>query len=230
MATNNLRLALTLAAGLTLAPLTAEATISKAVEFDEKVEKAASIVLGRCVQQESRWDDSQKWILTYSTFEVEKTLKGSPAQRVTVVTPGGTVGNIAQNVIGVPRFRNGDDHVIFVRNTQTGPTVLYFEQGAYRVEKDNRGDRVVTPLVSSAVLVDTQRGVAVAPERTRPLRDFETRVTKSVRDREAVRMKILEEEKREQSSIWAMVQRNRLLVGLAVLGALIATWQLLRRT
>lgn len=229
MTANNFRLALAVAAGLALTPMAAEATLSRAIHFDEKVEKAESIVLGKVVAQESRWDDAHKWILTYSTFEVEKTLKGTPSQRVTIVTPGGTVDNIAQNVIGVPRFRNGEESVVFVRSTPAGPTVLYFEQGAYRVTKNDRGDRIVRSAVSSPVVVDSQRGAAVAPEEARPLRDFEQRVEKTMRDREAVRMEMLEQKKREESSIWAMVQRNKLLVALALIGAALATWQLLRR-
>jgi hypothetical protein len=230
MATNNFRFPLVAAAALAFAPLTASATVTQAIPFDQKVEKAESIVLGKVVSQESRWDDQKKWILTYSTFEIEKTFKGMPAQRVTLVTPGGTVGNIAQNVVGVPRFRNGDESVVFVRNTKSGPTVLYLEQGAYRVVKDGRGDRIVRPVASSAVMVDSQRGMAVS-ETERPLRAFEERVRNTIRDREAVRMEMLEKQKREQeSSLWAMVARNKALVALALLGAALATWQLLRRS
>lgn len=231
MATNNFRFSLIATAALSLAPLTASATITRAVPFEQKVESAEAIVLGKVVAQESHWDAQKKWILTSTTFEIEKTFKGTPAQRVTVVTPGGTVDNVAQNVIGVPRFRNGDEHVVFVRNTRSGRTVHYFEQGAYRVAKDERGDRTVHPLVSSAVMVDAQRGVAVAPEGPRPLRAFEERVRNTIRDREAMRMELMEKKKREEeSTIWAMVTRNRSLVILALLGAAIATWQLLRRS
>ncbi len=221
--------ALTLAAALSLVPVSAHATISRAVEFDNKVEKAAAIVLGKVIRQESRWDNAHKWILTYSTFQVEKTMKGMPAQQITIVTPGGQVGDVAQDVSGVPKFRQGDDHVVFVRNSQAGPTVLYFDQGAYRVVKEGN-ERVVQSLVSSAVLVDTQRGTAVAPEGPRSLRDFEGHVRDSIRHREAVRMKMIEDRKREQASFWNQMQRNKILVSLALLGAVLATWQLVKRT
>lgn len=231
MGANNFRFPLVAAAALALAPLTASATITQAVPFEQKVETAEAIVLGKVVAQESHWDAQKKWILTSTTFEVEKTFKGMPAQRVTLVTPGGTVGTVAQNVIGVPRFRNGDEHVVFVRNTRSGPTVLFFEQGAYRVEKTDRGDRIVQPLVSSAVMVDAQRGVAVAPEGPRPLSTFEERVRNTIRDREAVRMELMEKKRREEeSTIWAMVNRNRSVVILALLGVALASWQLLRRS
>ena len=65
-------------------------------------------------------------------------------------------------MIAHPRFREGEETCCsFV--TEVGATVLYLEQGAYRVNANDRGDRVVRPLVSNAVLVDTQRGQAVAP-------------------------------------------------------------------
>lgn len=228
------RKTLALTALLALAPLTAQATISRAVAFDDKVEHAAAIIVGECVGQQSRWDDGKNWILTYSTFRIESTLKGQPAQEITLVTPGGQVGTIAQAVIGVPQFRKGEQNVVFVRNSQSGPTVLYLDQGNYRVTKDDHGDRIVTPAVSASVLVDTGRGMAVTPEEPRTLRDFERAITERVRRGEISRMEMMNAKKKAESSGWngflRTMQRNKALVALAILGALLATWQLLRRT
>jgi hypothetical protein len=229
MASNNSRLVLTFAAVLAFTPVAAEATISKAMEFDEKVEKAAAIVVGKVVAQESRWDAGNKRILTYSTFEVEKTLKGTQGARTTIVTPGGIVGDVAQEFVGVPNFRIGDEHVVFVRNTSAGPTVLYFDQGAYRVTRD-RNERIVHPLVSSAVLVDTQRGIAVAPEQPRSMKEFESRVRNSHERRQRYRMDMLERQKQQQASFWNQVKQNKVLVILALAGALLASWQLYKRS
>lgn len=228
MAANNFRISLALAAALALVPVTAQATISKAMDFDHKVEKAAAIVLGKVVAQRSEWDASHTRILTHTTFQVEKTLKGGAGQQVTLVTPGGVVGDVAQEYVGIPSFTQGDEHVVFVRNTKAGPTVLYFDQGAYRVATADRGERVVHPLVSSAVLVDTQRGVAVAPERARTLREFEGEVRLAQGRLKAHRMKMIQE-KRNQASLSSQLRRNAPLVILALLGALLATWQLFKR-
>lgn len=207
----------------------AEATITRAVQFEEKVENAASIILGKCISQQAQWDTARNWILTYTTFEVESTLKGAPAQRVTIVTPGGVVGSVAQEVIGVPRFRQGEEHVVFLRDSQAGPTVAFLEQGAYRVVKNERGDRMVTPAVSSAVLVDTGRGMAVSPESARPLREFTSEVRESVRKREVIRMEMLEREKKEEASLWNHLSHNKTLVALALIGILLASWQFYKR-
>jgi hypothetical protein len=215
---------------LLLAPLAVEATISRAIAFDEKVDGAAAIVLGRCVSQHSQWDAEREWILTYSTFSIEKTLKGFPSQEITIVTPGGRVGDIVQEVVGVPRFQRGDERVVFVRNTASGPTVLYLEQGAYQVFEDDRGERIVKPLAPTAAVMDTQRGAVVEAERARPLREFETSVRDTIRRREAIRMEMLERQKKEETSVWSHVQRNRILVALALLGVALATWHFVRRS
>jgi hypothetical protein len=227
MATNNSRLSLAVAALIALVPLAADATLSRAVSFEEKVGNAAAIVVGSCVAQESRWDQAHKWILTYSRFRVEKALKGQPVAEMTIVTPGGSVGEIHQETIGVPKFREGEDVVLFVRNTKAGPTVLYFEQGAYRIVKEG-SERMVVPATSAAVLIDTQRGMAVTPESPRTLRDFERVVRETVRRNESVQMELLERRKQE-ASFWRTLQRNKALVALALIGAALATWQLVKR-
>jgi hypothetical protein len=224
------RLPLLFALALAFVPVAANATILKAIDFDQKVKNAASIVVGRVVSQESRWDDAKQWILTYSTFEVEQTLKGFPAQRVTIVTPGGQVGDVAQDTIGVPKFREGEEHVLFIRNSHAGPTVLYLEQGVYKVIKDDRGEAMVKPAVSNAVLVDTQRGRAVPREEARSLRAFEDSVRESVRRHEATRMEMILKQKREQASLWNQLRRNKGLVLLAMIGVVLASWQFLRRS
>ena len=229
MATKSLRITLALAAVLSLLPLSAEATLAEAKSFDDKVENASAIFLGRLVSKESRWDNAHRWILTYNRFQIDKSLKGLPAREMTLVTPGGTVGNMTQDAVGIPKFDVGDEHVLFVRNTQAGPTVLYFEQGAYQVVADQRGDKMVVPTVSSAVLIDTQAGKAVAPESPRSLREFEGLVRDTVKRRDAIRMEMIEKRKKEEASIWRTVKRNRALVLLAIFGAVLATIQLARR-
>jgi hypothetical protein len=228
MTTRTLRLSLAFAAVLALLPSRAGATITEARSFDDKVDNAASIVVAKLTSKDSRWDAAHRWILTYNEFEVSKSLKGIPGTRMTVVTPGGTVGTITQDAVGIPKFDVGAEHVLFIRNTKAGPTVLYFEQGAYRVIPDQRGDRMVIPSVSSAVLIDTQAGKAVSPEEPRRLADFEGRVRDTLKRREAIRMEMLEKRKQE-ASFWRVMQRNKALVFLALAGAVLATIQLIRR-
>jgi hypothetical protein len=212
-----------------LIPIAAKATLARAATFDDKVEKAAAIVLGKCTNQRSDWDSDHRWILTYSTFRVEKAMKGTMQPEVTVVTPGGAVDGVHQDTIGMPVFRQGADNVLFIRNTAAGPTVLYFEQGAYDVVRDPKGDRIVQPVASDTVHIDTQRGMAVGPEGPRPLSQFESDVNTSLRRTAAQRMELVRPKVRKQASLSEILQRNRLLVMLAAFGLFLSAGQLFRR-
>jgi hypothetical protein len=226
MTTNNRAIPL---AGLLLALVVSPrlgATLTKAATFDEKVANSAAIVLGHVVKKDSKWDDQHRYILTYTTFKIEKSYKGLDGQQeITVVTPGGQVGDVLQDTSGVPDFVEGSDRVVFVRNSSAGPTVLYFDQGAYDVAKG-----VVQPVASDAVLLDTQRGMAVAAEEPRTLQQFERAVQDSQRRATFNRMEMIRRQQQvQQPSIGATLARYKYLIVLALLGIAVATWQLLRR-
>lgn len=209
----------------------AQATLSKAATFDEKVSNAGAIILGHAVKKESRWDAQHRWILTYTTFKIEKTYKALDGeQEITLVTPGGRVGDVNQETVGIPAFVEGEDHVVFVRNSSAGPTVLYFDQGAYDVAKDGN-ERVVRPVASDAVRIDTQRGMAVAAEEPRTLQQFEQAIRESERRTSFNRMQVLRRQQQAQQapSAGSTLARYKYLVVLALLGIAFATWQLIRR-
>ena len=215
--------ALTLA--VSLAATDAHATLQRAVKFDDKVDQAAAIVLGKVVRTHAQWDPSHRWILTYSTFTVEQTMKGTAPAEVTVVTPGGAVGNVVQSTIGIRPFHEGDENVIFIKNTAAGPTVLYFDQGAYDVT-DDHGEKMVAPVATDAVQVDTQRGAIVEPEHTRTLRDFARDVNTSMERTRATKMALVrdqERQKQQQASLTETLVKYKLLVALALIGTLLAT-------
>jgi hypothetical protein len=230
MPSNNLIRALA-ATAVILAVPAARASMAVAATFDDKVDHAASIILGKCLRQESRFDPSGRWIVTYSTFAVERTMKGNPMPELTVVTPGGAVGSVHQSTIGIPAFHPGAEHVIFVKNSSLGPTVLYFDQGAYDVTTDDHGEKIVTPVPSNLVKVDTQRGMAVANDAPRPLPLFEREVGDTLRNLrdEKMRMGMTAADRlREQASMWSVVRENKWTILLAFAGIAFATWRLLR--
>jgi len=212
-----------------LIPIAAQASLARAATFDDKVENAAAIVLGKCTNQHAEWDSSHRWILTYSTFKIEKSMKGPQQQEVTVITPGGSVDGVHQETIGMPVFREGADNVLFVKNTPSGPTILYLEQGAYDVVRDPKGDRIVQPVASESMYIDTQRGMAVAPEEPRPLPQFESEVHASIRRNAMQRMEIVQPRPKKQASMGEILQRNKLLVMLAAFGLFLSAGQLFRR-
>src|ERR1043166_7210364 len=215
--------AITLA--VSLAATDAHATLQRAVAFDDKVDQAVAIVLGKVVRTHSQWDPSHRWILTYSTFTVEQTMKGTEPPEVTVVTPGGTVGNVVQSTIGIRPFHEGDENVIFIKNTAAGQTILYFDQGAYDV-RDDHGEKMVAPVATEAVHVDTQRGAIVEPEHPRTLRDFARDVHDSMERTRANKMALVRDQQRQKQqevSFTETLSKYKLLIALALIGTLLAT-------
>ncbi|MEA2342816.1 MAG: hypothetical protein QOF63_985, partial [Thermoanaerobaculia bacterium] len=158
---NNRLIALLALVTIALAVPAANAAVAQAATFDEKVDSAAAIFLGKCVKTEAKFDPTGRWIVTYATFNVEDTMKGNAAGQVTVVTPGGSVNGIHQETIGVPAFHEGDEHVIFLKNTRLGPTPLYFDQGTYNVASGEHGEKMIVPMPSNVMHIDTQRAMAV---------------------------------------------------------------------
>lgn len=231
MTTNNrLMFAAALASAAFLAPPRANASVVRSVDFDTKVAEAQSIVLGKVTKTESRWDPSHRWILTYSTVRVEESLKGNGGQEVTLVTPGGQVGNVGQSTVGIPSLEQGAEHVLFVKPSQVGPTILYFDQGTYDV-RDRGNEKVVTPVASEAVFVDSQRGMAVASEEPRTLSQFRSEVRRAEKNA-LQRMELVRERQRqeaESASISSIILRNKLLISLALVGIALASWRFFKK-
>jgi hypothetical protein len=223
---------LTLLALLACAP-SLSASIAELATFDEKVENAATIVLGTCVRTSSHWDAAHRWIVTDSTFRVERVLKGSTAvSELTIVTPGGSVGGLHQETIGVPRFQAGDERVLFVKMTRSGPTVLYFDQGTYDVHTE-AGQKIIIPVTSKLVKIDANGAAVTDNEPARDLTRFEGDVQQSLRtigDRKQ-RMGALPPRKQpKEDSFIDVLKRNPLLVTLALVGLALATWRLVRKS
>ena len=228
--------------GFTLALCTltqpASATLARAVSFDEKVASADSIVLGRCLRTESKLDPSGKWIVTYSTFAVEKSFKGgSQPGEMTLVTPGGRINGLHQRTVGVPAFQQGDAKVLFVKGSDLGPSVLFFDQGTYELGKDSRGETTVAPAESAAVLLDSQTGqVTRSEEPVRTLRKFEQDVALSLRRTGGRQIQEFsaagKQPEKQASSVWQetldFARENKLVLSLVALGLFVAMVQLLR--
>jgi len=233
MIANNRLIPLLALVAVALAAPAAQAAVAQAASFDEKVDHAAAIILGKCVKTEARFDPTGRWIVTYATFQVEQSMKGSAAGQVTIVTPGGSVNGIHQETIGVPVFREGDEHVVFLRNTRVGLTPLYFDQGTYNVEAGEHGEKLIVPMPSNVIHIDTQRAMAVAApaDQPRTLDAFKSAVAESLRGSAGrLRMSALPPEKaRPQASPWSTLAGNKLLVALALAGIALAAWQMLRR-
>lgn len=144
------------------------ASASQAIRLDvERLTTAADqIVVGKVVRVQSRWTSDRKLIVTEVEVVVAERFKGSPTDTVTILQPGGVVEGIGQKVAGMPRFRRGDEVVVFLED-QGGQrfAVTGMAQGKFRVERssDGRSTFAVPDDLAELGLVDAAPG---APEGT----------------------------------------------------------------
>lgn len=131
-----------LALSLLLWSPSVSATTVVSLNLDGLVAGADSIVVGRVLGSESYWNDSPRIILTAHTIAVSETLKGGGDASISVVTIGGTVGNITLDVPGMATFSPGETAVVFLEEAGTFNTVLGLSQGKFTVSRDRATNRI----------------------------------------------------------------------------------------
>ncbi|MCU0249702.1 MAG: hypothetical protein MUE61_05810 [Vicinamibacterales bacterium] len=158
--------------------------------FDAMVTRAQAVFVGQTLDVHSRWvsTSSGRAIVTVVTFKVTRTLKGELGGQTQLEFLGGTVGEYRMEVPGIPRFRVGDEDVLFVdeRGQPVSP-VVGFMHGRFRVlEEPGSGRRLVArhdfePLVSVADIGAAAPAPRVASARALSLASFEDEIVRAVR-------------------------------------------------
>ncbi len=160
------------AAGTTLARMTVA----------QMSQTAQVIARARCLGSATGWDAGEIWTLT--SFEVEEAWRGSPPARITVRLLGGRVGNLTSSVSGVPRFRAGEEVILFLERTPRGDfTVVSWEQGTFRIRREvATGQESVTQDTASFATFDpATRRFEATGARNLPLETFRARVESAIR-------------------------------------------------
>ncbi len=140
---------------------TAAATTVIPPSFDELVSRAEIIFQGTVTDVRSEWtgEGAQRHIVSYVTFKVEDTFKGTPEKQITLRMLGGTVAGETMEVTDAPKFKPGDRDVLFVENngSQFIPLVGIMH-GRYHVRKDAGGRDIVYDNSGSPVSATEQVG------------------------------------------------------------------------
>lgn len=162
--------------------------------FEQLVAASDTIVRGTVTAIRSEeFDSSQgRGIRTLVTLRVERALKGSTADTVTISLLGGTVGKRTLHVIGMPAFEVGRRQVVFFAHNGTSLCPLVAAgHGRYHivadatsgrdvVTRDNHlplssTDEIALPLIPSAAVNATARVNATAGALS--LASFENQIT-----------------------------------------------------
>jgi hypothetical protein len=147
-----------------------------------KLTHISSLILrARCVENSTAWDAGEIW--TFTTYEPAEVWKGSAQSRVRVRLLGGRIGNLTSNVSGVPRFRTGEDVVLFLAPATRGDfSVVSWVQGTFRIHHDQRTgeDTVIQDSASFDTFDPSTRQFAVSGIRDVPLNELRSQVAAAV--------------------------------------------------
>ena len=136
-----LPIVLLLAAPRALAAVAVPATVEGLASASD------AVVRGRVDRVYARRSADGRLVVTYAEIVTAGAWRGSPPARVTVVTPGGVVGDFGQRVDGMAGFRAGEEVVVFVARAGAGTwQVTGAAQGKFRVEEGKATpERMATP-------------------------------------------------------------------------------------
>ena len=104
----------------------ASASLVVALDLPTMVERADLVAVVDVVSVSAAWDDKHERILTTVELSVVESWKGpmAPASHVTIVQPGGQVGDIQMTVFGMSQFTRGERALVFLRGTPSEASVV----------------------------------------------------------------------------------------------------------
>ena len=89
--------------------------VKECTDESYKTEKADYIIEGTVEKVESQWNQERTNIFTYTDLRIERYVKGAPfaENKIQIVNPGGTVGDISQWMEDQPIFHEGKEVRIY---------------------------------------------------------------------------------------------------------------------
>jgi hypothetical protein len=171
--------------------------------FAELVAEADTVVRGVVTSIRTEEFDSPqgRGVHTLVTLSVERALKGSPGESVTLTLLGGTVGKRTLKVVGMPRFEVGQRQIVFfAHNGSVLCPLIAAGHGRYHVKTDaatqrdyvtrdnlvplSSTDEIPLPLESTAIAARVKSSADALT-----LSAFESQITDAVKGAEPVQQR-----------------------------------------
>lgn len=128
------------------------ATLEK-LSVEEMAQKSTLIVRGRVTG--CAGELKQSVIYTSCTVAVSERWKGQSGAQVRFVIPGGRASGLVQTFTGTPKMNDGGEYVLFLWAGRSGVNqVIGMSQGVFDLQKDAKGQLVVTRSATSERMVD----------------------------------------------------------------------------
>jgi hypothetical protein len=166
----------------------AKGTTFARLSISQMSQTATAIVRAQCLANTVVQISGEIWTLT--TFDVQETWRGAVPARITVRLLGGTIRNLTSRVAGSPRFRPGEEVILFLAPTNhfISPTrhslargdfsVVSWQQGTFRIHRDRgTGEELASQDSGSYVTFDPASRRFLANDAVRmPVALFHSRV------------------------------------------------------
>ena len=157
----------------------ARASLVLALDLPTLVTRSDHVAVVEVASVKADWDANHEQILSTIDLIVVESWKGddAPASHITVVQPGGTVGDLTQTVHGMTRFVVGERAVVFLAGRPERASVVGMAQGKRLVRRDAGSGRMVVhaPDRAGATFIRTTPASSTAPVfdlHARPLEDL----------------------------------------------------------
>jgi hypothetical protein len=137
-----MRSKLPLALAVALIAAAAPATTLLALDVPALTQGSSVVARAKVVSVTPRWTRDGARIMTDAVLDVTEPWKGAPASRITVMQPGGVVGEVGQLVHGTARFTPGEDVVVFLEPRGERYLLTGMLQGKFKVETSSDGRAV----------------------------------------------------------------------------------------
>ena len=115
------------------------------VSTPELARSSADIVVAKCISTEARIDEKTGLIFTYTTFDVDESLKGTYGDEIVLRIVGGTIGDRTVSSPFLPSFKAEEEVVLFIgpKNSDGYPLLQSVQRGVYRVSSDDTGAKYI---------------------------------------------------------------------------------------
>jgi hypothetical protein len=157
------------------------ATTLARLGLDQLAAGSDAVARVRCMASEARWENGTIWTVT--TAEVVETMKGVLPREIVVRLPGGRAGHLTAAVDGTPKFRPGEEAVLFLERSRAGGfTVAGWVEGTFRVSRDpfTGGETVTQDSSAFAVFYTATRTFRTEGIRRMPIEEFHARIEAAV--------------------------------------------------
>jgi len=144
--TRALALRTTLVLVWTLLALSLTFSQSRVLSTQELTDQSDVVAVGKVSAMKSEWNADKTRIITRVVIDVREFLKGGGAdQSLTVLTPGGEVGDVGEIYSGTVRFDRDEEVVVFARKKSgLDHVVAGGNQGKVPIREDkNTGTKTV---------------------------------------------------------------------------------------